>query len=566
VNKIKQISDISAFIVAGGKGARLGDLGKHTQKCMLELWGKPMLYYLVVLLRNVGCFKIVIAVNHLQSQVTDYFKDGKDYGVEIKYVEGNFNSTYDALYQSLNHLSSRILYIHANILFQGTLLENIISLSNRQDKNIIAVISNNNLNLKHAQVSLDSEQNVSVIDLEERNNRYPYTFLGLAYYKKQDFITQFDGNSNGMVEKLIQQLLNINIKTLAYQYRGDWRHIETEQDYSTIKQESKWGTVKIIPSLVINVADSCNMHCIYCPPNGENLCQGNNEYDIKAAKTLIKLAKQNQFKTVRLTGGEPFLKPKRLQILLEECSNSFERLVLNTNGLLLNDYFGWLEKYKNNLVLKISLDSIKSKEFANLTTSNEFDKVTKNIRTALLLGFRVEINTVLINQSLEGIVQLIAHYTENKVPIKLLTLSSYFGKVDTSICNFDLIGLVEYLDSVSKNKENEQLNGSRGISMLKYSINATSVLLVDHSCKSSKTPMKCYFDVCEETCNLFPCDCGVLSISLGTNGILSTCRGHDDFGVNIFDKTELEINEIFKLFLKQFENCVDVNVNHCNKK
>jgi molybdenum cofactor biosynthesis enzyme MoaA/dTDP-glucose pyrophosphorylase len=566
VNKIKQISDISAFIVAGGKGARLGDLGKHTQKCMLEFWGKPMLYYLIVLLRNAGCFKIVIAVNHLQSQITDYFKDGKDYGVEIEYVEGNFSSTYDALYQSLNHLSSRILYIHANILFQGTLLENIISLSNQQDKNIIAVISNNNLKLKHAQVSLDAEHNISAIDLEERNNRYPYTFLGVAYYKKQDFITQFDGNSAGMVEKLIQQLLDANIKTLAHQYRGDWRHIETEQDYSSIKQESKWGTVKIIPSLVLNVADNCNMHCIYCPPNGENLCQGNNEYDINAAKTLIKLAKQNHFKTVRLTGGEPLLKPKRLQILLEECSNSFERLVLNTNGLLLNDYFGWLEKYKNNLVLKISLDSIKSNEFAKLTTSNEFDKVTENIRTALTLGFKVEINTVLINQSLEGIGQLIAHYTENKVPIKLLTLSSYFEKVDTSISNFDFVGLVEYLDTVSKKKENEQLNGSRGISMLKYSINDTAVLLVDHSCKSSKTPMKCYFDVCEETCYLFPCDCGVLSISLGTNGILSTCRGRDDFGVNIFDKTEMEIDTIFKLFLKQFENCVDVNVNHCNTK
>ena len=48
----KQDNSISAFIVAGGKGTRLGTLGEQTQKCMLELWGKPMLYYPIVLLRN----------------------------------------------------------------------------------------------------------------------------------------------------------------------------------------------------------------------------------------------------------------------------------------------------------------------------------------------------------------------------------------------------------------------------------------------------------------------------------------------------------------------------------
>ena len=69
MNKLKQTENICAFIVAGGKGTRLGKLGEQTQKCMLELWGRPMLYYPIVLLRNVGCTKIVIAVNHLSEQI-----------------------------------------------------------------------------------------------------------------------------------------------------------------------------------------------------------------------------------------------------------------------------------------------------------------------------------------------------------------------------------------------------------------------------------------------------------------------------------------------------------------
>ena len=559
----KQTNSISAFIVAGGKGSRLGALGEHTQKCMLELWGKPMLYYPIVLLRNSGCTKIVVAVNHLSEQIKDYFKDGKDFGVEITYIEDDFISTYDAIYKSLEHLSSRIIYIHANILFQNTLLEKLISIGNQQDKNVISVIPNTNISLQHAQVSIDNNGNISAIDLTERDNKYPYTFLGVAYYKKQDFISQFNGNSSGMVEKLIQQLLDVNVETLTYKYKGDWRHIETENDYLQIKNETEWKTdcISLIPSLVLNVTDNCNMQCRYCPPYGENLCKGREQIDITAAKTLIKLAKQNLFKTVRLTGGEPLLFPQQLQILLDECGNSFERLVLNTNGALLHKYFDLLEKHKNNLVLKISFDSLNSDEYKYLTRNTEFDKVFDNINIAVSLGFQVEINTVLINQNLENIKQLISYFTEKKVPMKLLTFANYYGNVEIE-CSFDLDGLINYLEAKSEKKTNEQLNGSRGISMLKYTINDTTVFFVDHSCKSSKTPEKCYFYNCAKICNLFPCFSGALSISLSTDGSLTICRGSKRLEFNIFNKSETEIAESFDLLLKQFDNCIKINVNN----
>jgi molybdenum cofactor biosynthesis enzyme MoaA/dTDP-glucose pyrophosphorylase len=563
---IRETNNISAFIVAGGKGARLGELGEHTQKCMLELWGKPMLYYLIILLRNAGCSKIVIAVNHLSEQVKDYFRDGKDLDVEIEYVENSFISTYDALYQSLNHLSDRILYIHANILFQNTLLKDVISLGNQSDKNVIAVIPNNNLTLKHAQVSIDNSGNISAIDLTERNNKYPYTFLGVAYYKKQDFITQFNGSSAGMMEKLIQQLLDVNVLTLAYQYKGDWRHIETETDYLQIKEEQKWETnhIQFTPSLVINVTDNCNMNCIYCPPFGENLCQGKNAYDTNAVKTLIQLARQNNFQTVRFTGGEPLLFPEILKLLFEECGKDIPRLVLNTNGALLHKHFDWLEKYKDHFVLKISFDSSNSDEYNELTQTFNFDTVFGNIKAAIDKKFRIEINVVLVNQKLENIKQLISYFTEKNVPMKILTLSNYYGNVDMSICNFDLDGLLNYLESVSEESENEQLNGNRGISMLKYTINNTAILFVDHSCKSSRTPIKCYFSDCRKSCNLFPCDSGALSISLSTDGSLSICRGNKNLGVNVFNEKETVIKDCFNSLLKQFDNCIEINVNSIN--
>lgn len=242
----KDSEDISAFIVAGGKGSRLGDLGANTQKCMLNLWGKPILYYTIVSLKNAGCSKIVIAVNHLSEQIIDYFGDGSFLGVDIIYVKKETKSTYDALFQSLNLLSDRILYVHGNILFQNKLLENIIKLGNKQNESIITTVESKVSNVRHAQFEVDNDGRILKIDLTERNGEMLYTFLGVANYKKEDFTNNLEYMENGdvdisgMVEKVIQQKLDKGISTLAYCYQGGWRHIENENDYLDISQQSRW--------------------------------------------------------------------------------------------------------------------------------------------------------------------------------------------------------------------------------------------------------------------------------------------------------------------------------------
>lgn len=237
----KNLSEhICAFIVAGGRGSRLGEIGTTTQKCMLELWGRPILYYTIVSLKNAGCSKIVIAVSHLADQIINYFGDGRQLGVNIIYERGEFSSTYHAFRASLRHFSERILYVHANILFQNILLQNLIEEGEHCDKNVIAVIPNQEISIKHAQVLVDSHGEIVDFDLSERNNKFPLTFLGVAYYKKQSFLHCYDGDNTGMVEKIISQLAEDGESVNAYVYTGGWRHIETEADYFKFSKQSKW--------------------------------------------------------------------------------------------------------------------------------------------------------------------------------------------------------------------------------------------------------------------------------------------------------------------------------------
>lgn len=236
----------TAFVVAGGKGSRLGDLGKENQKCMLKIWNnKPILQYVFDSLKQAGCKHFVVAVNHLKNQIIDFFGDGSKFGIEIEYVEGQFLSTYDALYHSLPKLSGKFFYMHGDILFNPTLISELSVFSDKINASCVAIINNKNVHLTHAQMDIDINGRITCIDLTERDEHFPYTFLGLGCYYKSDFIKNYDGNNFGMVEKFISQKINKGSYTYAYVYNGEWRHFETAEDYGKAKNEMEWAVKSI---------------------------------------------------------------------------------------------------------------------------------------------------------------------------------------------------------------------------------------------------------------------------------------------------------------------------------
>jgi NDP-sugar pyrophosphorylase family protein len=71
-------------IIAGGKGTRLGL--KDIPKPMVEIDGKPLLEHQINLAKRYGIKDILILSGHLSEVITDYFKDGSDFGVNITHI------------------------------------------------------------------------------------------------------------------------------------------------------------------------------------------------------------------------------------------------------------------------------------------------------------------------------------------------------------------------------------------------------------------------------------------------------------------------------------------------
>jgi len=82
----------TAVVLAGGPGTRLKPFTDDLPKGLIEVCGKPLLQWIIEWLRDNEVKQIVLGVAHLKEKIIDYFGDGTELGVDIRYsvhtVEG----------------------------------------------------------------------------------------------------------------------------------------------------------------------------------------------------------------------------------------------------------------------------------------------------------------------------------------------------------------------------------------------------------------------------------------------------------------------------------------------
>lgn len=74
-----------AAIVAGGLGTRMGAATANMPKPMLPVRGKPLLEHQLVWLKSQGFSEVVLCLGYKAEAVSEYFGDGKKWGVNLRY-------------------------------------------------------------------------------------------------------------------------------------------------------------------------------------------------------------------------------------------------------------------------------------------------------------------------------------------------------------------------------------------------------------------------------------------------------------------------------------------------
>lgn len=110
--------NITAVIMAGGKGTRIREINSEVPKPMIPILGKPILQYEIETLESQNVTDIILVVGYLGDQIVSYFGDGSKYGVNIRYIEEKEPlGTAGSMFFLKNMVSDDFLLLNGDNLF-----------------------------------------------------------------------------------------------------------------------------------------------------------------------------------------------------------------------------------------------------------------------------------------------------------------------------------------------------------------------------------------------------------------------------------------------------------------
>jgi len=178
-------------------------------------------------------------------------------------------------------------------------------------------------------------------------------------------------------------------------------------------------------NLRISVTQRCNLHCPYCHREGEEKLVGNSvaemtpEEIIRIAKVAVSLG----MRRVKITGGEPLLRPDILDIVKGIADiRGLKDLSMTTNGTLLSKYAEDLHRSGLKRV-NVNIPTLDSEIYHRLLGGNLHD-VLEGIKTAIDAGLEpVKLNMLILKGVNDrDISEMMRFASENNVVLQLIEL------------------------------------------------------------------------------------------------------------------------------------------------
>lgn len=141
---------------------------------------------------------------------------------------------------------------------------------------------------------------------------------------------------------------------------------------------------RLIQDLRISVTDRCNFRCQYCmPADGLPWLPTGQILTDEEIVRLARLFVRHGIKEIRLTGGEPTVRPSLPNIVRELSAlrdEGLESLSITTNGVLLDRLAGKLAEAGLTRI-NVSLDTLVREKFHRITRRDCLDRVLNGLET-----------------------------------------------------------------------------------------------------------------------------------------------------------------------------------------
>jgi GTP 3',8-cyclase len=154
---------------------------------------------------------------------------------------------------------------------------------------------------------------------------------------------------------------------------------------------------RLIHYLRISLTDHCNLRCVYCMPEDMTFRPNADLLQDDEILLLVKLFVKLGFDKFRLTGGEPTVRARIVDLVRDIAhTDGVRSLTMTTNGVLLKKLAFPLAEAGLQRV-NVSMDTLDPEKFRKLTRWGSLDDVWEGIEAAERAGLNpVKINAVIV--------------------------------------------------------------------------------------------------------------------------------------------------------------------------
>lgn len=211
-----------------------------------------------------------------------------------------------------------------------------------------------------------------------------------------------------------------------------------------------------ITYLRVSVTDKCNLRCIYCmPDSGLPWIPKPQMLSFEEIVSLVETAVSVGVRSVRLTGGEPLVRPDLSELVARLCAiNGIEDVALSTNGLLLGQHIDQLASAGLRRV-NISLDTLREDRFFAIARRKGLKLVLEAIDAAIESGLApVKLNCVVMRGHNDDEIADFAALTRSRpIFVRFIEMMPVHANVelqdDMYVSAAEILHRVEEIDSIS---------------------------------------------------------------------------------------------------------------------
>jgi len=220
-------------LMTGGLGTRLRPLTNETPKPMLKVGDKPLLESIILGFKKYGFTEIILSVSYKSEIIENYFGDGSNFGVNIKYIHENKRMGTAGALNFMRELLSEPFFVMNGDLLTNINFEHMMDYHVENSSVATMGVREYDFQVPYGVVKSKGVHIKSIVE-KPVHNFYVSGGVYILDAKVLDFVPE---NEFFDMPTLFEKVIDKNLKCISFPIREYWLDIGRMEEFEKANNE-----------------------------------------------------------------------------------------------------------------------------------------------------------------------------------------------------------------------------------------------------------------------------------------------------------------------------------------